>query len=154
MLFDQGDPVRDLFRVEEGLVLLIRVQPDGAETVLQRAAQGAVLAEASLYAESYHCRAEAAEPARLSCFDAAQLRHALGDDGALSRAYAAHLAAEVQKLRLRAEVLAKRRLSDRLDAWLDWHGGVLPGRGGWRTLAREIGVTPEALYRELARRRA
>ena len=46
-----------------------------------------------------------------------------------------------------------RRLSDRLDAWLMMNLGKLPSKGGWLPLAAELGVTPEALYRELARRR-
>jgi hypothetical protein len=41
---------------------------------------------------------------------------------------------------------------DRLEGWLDWNGGKLPSRGKWKKLASEIGVTPEALYRELAKK--
>lgn len=43
-----------------------------------------------------------------------------------------------------------RTVWERLDGWLALHG-ELPPRGGWIEIAREIGVTPEALYRELAR---
>ena len=43
-------------------------------------------------------------------------------------------------------------VSARLDAWLAWHG-ELPPRGDWKQLADQIGVSPEALYREMARRR-
>jgi hypothetical protein len=44
-------------------------------------------------------------------------------------------------------------VAERLDAWLGAEGG-LPDRGRWQELAEELGVTREALYRELARRRA
>jgi hypothetical protein len=40
----------------------------------------------------------------------------------------------------------------RLDAWLTLKR--LPPKGEWGALADDIGVTREALYRELARRRA
>ena len=60
----------------------------------------------------------------------------------------------IQAARQRAEILALPRLADRLDAWLALGDGVLPPRGRRRELAAELGVTPEALYRELARRRA
>jgi CRP/FNR family transcriptional regulator, dissimilatory nitrate respiration regulator len=58
----------------------------------------------------------------------------------------------VQSARLRAEVLALKTVTARLDAWIAWNG-PLPGKGKWMTIAGEIGVSPEALYREIAKRR-
>ena len=55
--------------------------------------------------------------------------------------------------RARAEIVSLRTVSARVDAWLALHVGELPARGHWRDLAEEISVAPEALYRELARRR-
>jgi hypothetical protein len=40
----------------------------------------------------------------------------------------------------------------RLEAWLAWNDGVLPTKGAWKHLAEELGVSPEALYREITRR--
>jgi hypothetical protein len=54
---------------------------------------------------------------------------------------------------LRAEILSLKTVSARLDAWMDWNGGVLPNKGEWKLVAGEISVSPEALYRELGRRR-
>ncbi len=56
------------------------------------------------------------------------------------------LAHQVQRARLRAEMLAMKRLADRLDAWLVMHEGKLPPKGEWLPLAGELGITPEALY--------
>ena len=39
------------------------------------------------------------------------------------------------------------------DRWLFSYGKRMPAKGAWKSLAHQIGVSPEALYRELARRR-
>jgi len=44
------------------------------------------------------------------------------------------------------------RVADRLDAWFG-EGNALPERGRWQEVAAELGITREALYRELSRRR-
>jgi len=54
----------------------------------------------------------------------------------------------------RPRPLSMQTVAERLDAWLAARSGDLPTRGTWRQVSMEIGVTPEALYRELARRRA
>ena len=43
-------------------------------------------------------------------------------------------------------------VSERLDFWLAWNEGAMPKRGLWKGVAEEIGVSPEALYWELAAR--
>ena len=153
LLFERGDPVTSLYRLDAGEVHLLRRQIDGAEFILQRATAGAMIAEASLLSETYHCAAVATEPARLTCWPRDRVRAQLSQDPELANAYAAHLASEVRLARLRAEIASLRRVGDRLDAWLIWHDGRMPGKGEWLKVAREINVTPEALYRELAKRR-
>jgi hypothetical protein len=44
-------------------------------------------------------------------------------------------------------------VAERLAAWITLNGR-LPPKGRRREVASEIGVTPEALYRELGRRRS
>lgn len=58
-------------------------------------------------------------------------------------------AKEVQSQRARIEILRMRRVADRPDAWLELHGE--PEKEGWIRVADQIGVTPPALYRELAK---
>lgn len=152
-LFHAGDPVRHLFLIEAGEVHLIRHRRDGAPLVLQRAGADSLLAEASLFSERYHCDAVAVVPAQVLAVDGGAVRTAFAADARLANAWSRYLAREVQATRVRAELLALRTVSERLEAWLAFHGGALPPKGRWKSLAAEIAVSPEALYREIAIRR-
>jgi CRP-like cAMP-binding protein len=89
---------------------------------------------------------------RVAEIDRGRFRSALLSVERLADAWNHYLAREVQATRLRAEILSLRKVAARLDAWLSLHAGKLPEKGEWKILATQIGVTPEALYRELARR--
>ncbi len=153
MLFRREDRVRSLFLVCQGDVRLVRHLSDGAALTLQRAGPGDVLAEASLHAARYHCDAVAAAPSRLAVIPRNMLARKLAGDTAFAEAWARRLAREVQRTRTQIEIMTLKKVDQRLDAWLDLNGGALPAKGNWHVLASEIGVTPEALYRELAKRR-
>lgn len=152
-LFHQGDPVLALFVLLEGRVQLVRHHEDGSAIVLQRSGPGEVLAEASFFSERYHCDAIAMAAARVRMIPTRRLRERFRQEPEFALAWAAHLAHEVQRARLRSEILSLRTVAARLDAWLAWHGGSAPPKGEWKQTAQQIGVSPEALYRELARRR-
>jgi CRP-like cAMP-binding protein len=151
-LFRAGDAVRTIHFVTDGVIELVRHQPGGAPLVLQRAARGSVLAEAALYSNRYHCDAVAKGAATTLAFRKSDLLRALADNSNFACAWARRLALDVQKARFQAEVLSLKTVAARLDAWISWHG-KLPPKGDWLGLAAEIGVSPEALYRELAKRR-
>ena len=152
-LFHQADRVDSIFMVLEGAAELVRHQESGGAIVLQRAGAGTVLAEASLFSDRYHCGAVATVDSRLHAVPKGLVRSALCDDPEFAEAWMSHLAREVQNARFRSEMLSLPTVSGRLDAWTAWHDGRLPDRGQWRSLASELGVSPEALYRELAKRR-
>lgn len=152
-LFHAGDEVKAMFVVDSGRVVLLRHGAAGDTVALQRAIGGDIVAEASLFAPRYHCDARAQTATRVHVVERAQLRARLRQDAPLAEAWAAHLARLVQQARLRSEILALRTVAARLDAWLAGVPGATPARGEWRGVAEQIGVSPEALYRELARRR-
>lgn len=152
-LFRQGDPVRSLFLVEQGTIELVRYAEGGSELVLQRASKGTIVAEASLYSRTYHCDGIASSSALFLTFSKVRVRNAFHRDAELAERWGAHLSSMVQAARFRAEILARRTVTDRLEGWLTLHDGQLPPKGAWNRLAVEIGVTPEALYREIAKRR-
>ncbi|MBW6505532.1 MAG: Crp/Fnr family transcriptional regulator [Rhodobacteraceae bacterium] len=152
-LFLTAAPVRQVFLVRAGVVVLERVTKIGGRIVLQQARAGAVVSEASAYSDSYHCDAAAGvEGARVAYLSITEFHNRLAINPAAMHGWAAGLAQAVQAARLRAELRSLRTVSDRLDAWLGAQR-TLPRRGGWQDLAAELGVSREALYRELARRR-
>jgi len=153
LLFDRDDPVASVYRVESGEVHLLRRQEDGAEFILQRAQAGGLLAEASITSRAYHCGAVVVQPSELAVFSRNEVRTLIAENQDVAAAFSTHLAREVREARMRAEILSLKRVSERLDAWLIWNDNQLIDKGKWRLIAGEIGVSPEALYRELARRR-
>lgn len=152
-LFHAGDPVRFVYLIEDGAVHLERAQINGQVMCFQRALQGDVLAEASIYAKAYHCDAMVVEPASLRRLSVERLMNRLEAEPQLSRAWQARLARTVQTTRLLAEIRGLKTVEQRLDAWLD-QNGTLPAKGHWQKVAQELAVSPEAFYREIARRRA
>ncbi len=152
-LFHRDDPVEWMFVIEEGRVELVRPQPDGNPITLQRAGQNTVLAEASLYSVAYHCDGIASLPSVAAAISKQAVLARLRSDAEFSRLWAEHLAKEMQKSRYRSEIMSRRTVAERLDAWLDLHDGAMQPKGEWKAVAAEIGVSPEAFYRELSKRR-
>lgn len=151
-VFRSGARVSRVFLVRRGMAALIRPLPSGEAAVLQRAVAGEIVAEASVYADEYHCDCVAVEDTELAAVPREAFRALLRSDADLNEAWAAHLARGVQRARMRAEIRSLKTVAERLDAWLGEYGD-LPPKGQWQTLAFELSVSREALYRELARRR-
>lgn len=152
-LFHRDDPVRMLFLITVGYVNLIRFQADGNQALLQRSTAGTVLAEASVFSERYHCDAVAAEATDAELVPVAEVRRLLERDLVFAGEWMSHLSRELVSVRKRSEIAALRTVSARLDAWIAWNDDAFPSRGDWRGLANELGVSSEALYRELSMRR-
>lgn len=150
-VFRQADVVGSMYLVRSGAVALERPLTDGVPLTLHVATPGMALAEASLFAETYHCDAVARSDAEVARLPRTKFLTALRNrpDAALSL-IETH-AKEVQAQRARIEILRLKRVADRLNAWLDLHGE--PSKGEWINVAERIGVSPPALYRELAKRR-
>lgn len=152
-LFRRDDPVRRFHAVETGCVHLVRYSRDGSSAVMQRAAAGDVLAESSVFATAYHCDALVVADAILLVADMKEVQAALEADNRITRCLARHLGREVMRTRSRVEILCRNTVQDRLNGWFALNGDALPPKGTWRSVAEDIGVSPEAFYRELQRRR-
>jgi CRP-like cAMP-binding protein len=153
VLFRQGDEVRFLYLVRSGCVHLVRWGENGSSAVMQRAEAPAALAESSVFSPAYHCDGVCIADSIVARADIATVRKALDETPDLLRKLTRHLAREVQRTRARVELLSRRTVAERLDGWLAFNGDALPKRGHWRGVAEDIGVSPEAFYRELQRRR-
>jgi CRP-like cAMP-binding protein len=152
-LFRAGDPVSWMFLIVSGEARLVRSLQQGNVLSLQRAGPGAVVAEASLFAERYHCDGTAALDTVARILAVASMHETLLRRPELLLGLTGHFAEAIQRARAQNEILTLRTVRERLDAWIAFNGDAMPRKGGWRGVASEIGVSPEALYREMARRR-
>ncbi|MDE2580995.1 MAG: Crp/Fnr family transcriptional regulator [Rhodospirillales bacterium] len=125
-LFRQRDPARAIFAVLSGRVLLVRHTPAGQRVLLHNARPGELLAEAALFAESYHCDAIAATAAELRVIPTPALRDALRRDPALALGLARTLAHQVQGLRARLALRDLRPAGERPGG-----AGAACWAGGW-----------------------
>ena len=153
LLFHEGDLVQCVYVINEGMIALTRHQENGTPLTLQRATKHMVLAEASVYSSRYHCNAVCVQPTSLFEIQKSKFLNMLDKDTIFANLWAKLLAHEVQSARYRSEILTRKTVAERLDGWLAWHGGALPLKGEWKSLAMQIGVSPEALYRELSKRK-
>jgi CRP-like cAMP-binding protein len=152
-VFHRGDAFERLHVIKSGTIRLLRHQRDGHPVILQRASRGDILAESSVFSARYHCDAVALVESVTKAFAVADIRALLETDIGFCRAWAASMSHQLQAARRRAELISLRTVSERLDFWLVWNEGGIPEKGIWRDVAEEIGVSPEALYRELSTRR-
>lgn len=151
VLFRREDRVSFMYLVLSGAVALERLMKDGTALTLHIAEAGNAVAEASLFAETYHCDAVVRTAAQIATVPRADMLAALEDEPKSALSLIETHTREIQTQRSRIEILRLRRVSDRLDAWLDLYGE--PKKGEWIRIADQIGVSPPALYRELAKRK-
>jgi CRP-like cAMP-binding protein len=154
LLFRQCDRAAAIYKVENGRLRLIRRTIDDHLVILHTARQGEFFAEASLFAEAYHCDAVAAVQSRVRVYPKAMVMDALRTDPALAEAFMARLAHQLQELRARMELSNVRSARDRVLQYLRLRAGVhgrsIAVEGQLQDIAAEIGITREALYRTLA----
>lgn len=149
-LFHEGNMVQSMFQVIEGEMQLVRRHRQGQKLILQRGHQGNILAEASLFSDTYHCDAIAAVGSKLRCFARKDVLNRFESNPTFAKQWANYLASEVRAARFKAEIFSHRTVAQRLDMWL-LQNGTLPNKGNWKQVAAEIGTSPEALYREIAK---
>lgn len=155
ILFRQNDAAVGLYEVEEGQVRLVRVDQTGREAVLHIAGPGDLIAEASPFAEIYHCGAMAVTDARLRLYPKGALLMEFQRNPEAIAGFAARLAHELMALRTRLELRNIRSTRERVKTHLTLNTGAdgqtVALRGTVKDLAAEIGLTHEALYRTLSR---
>ncbi len=140
-----------MFFVVSGEVTLERIGLQGEAVVLQRTRLGFV-SEASLKVPKYHCDALAIVDTNVIKVPAKDLAAALDCDPGLASRWISMLNCEVRRLRLHCERLSMKSVKERLLHLIKTEGnnGHYAVPSGLKTLAGELGVTHEALYRAIA----
>lgn len=150
-LFNAGDPPERMYFVVSGEVVLERPGLQGSAVILQRTRRGFV-SEASVQSSKYHCHGHVVANSRLIHLPVRAVRHALDHDPHFAGRWIGMLNKEVKRLRLQCERMALTRVQDRLVHLLETEGhqGQFPLGAGIKSMAAELGVTHEALYRCIA----
>jgi CRP-like cAMP-binding protein len=155
VLFRQGDPVTMLYRLEAGRIRLVRHLEDGTAVVLHVARPGETFAEASAFADAYHCDAVSEIPSQVAAIAKGEFLSSLARDPTGSLRFAHLLAGQVRDLRARLELRNIRLAPERLLAWLRLRASGSPPTAlldrTWTDVAAEVGLTREAVYRALAK---
>jgi CRP-like cAMP-binding protein len=147
-LFKAGDKPERMFFVVSGEVVLERPGLQGACVILQRTRRGFV-SEASLKSTKYHCHGQVVANAKIVQIPVRLVRDAMDSDPAFAGRWIDMLNKEVKRLRLQCERLSLTKVQDRFVHLLETEGdqGCFPIGAGIKSLASELGVTHEALYR-------
>ena len=150
-LFATGQMPAWMFFVVAGEVTLQRTGLQGEPVVLQRTRQGFV-SEASLKVARYHCDALATIDTTVVKVPIEALAAELDRDPAFASRWIGMLNQEVRRLRLHCERLSMKSVKDRVLHLIKTEGqnGSYTASTGLKSLAGELGVTHEALYRTLA----
>lgn len=150
-LFLTGKKPEWMFYVVAGEVTLERMGLQGDPVVLQRIRLGFV-SEASLKVTKYHCDAVAITDSNVIKVPTKDLAVALDRDPDFASRWISMLNTEVKRLRLHCERLSIKSLKDRVLHLINTEGnnGEYQVITGLKSLAGELGVTHEALYRTIA----
>lgn len=155
-LYRQGDSATAIYYVRSGELEAARFSPDGDPLVMLRAGAGEFFAEPALAVERYGCSAYAKLDSELYLLPKAVMLAAIREDMAFSMAFLQAQMKNARKQCSRYERVRLRRAEDRVIHFLVTEAGT----DGWIQLkgpladwAAELGLTPESLYRALARLR-
>lgn len=150
-LFVQRQRPRHMYFVASGEIVLERTGARGNSVVLQRVRNGFV-AEASLQSGSYHCDGLVTADGEAFALPLDALRGELARDPAFALRWIGMLNGEVRRLRAQCERLSLRGVGERLLHAIETDGvdGRLAVPSGLKSLATELAVTHEALYRAVA----
>ena len=149
-LFHKGIKPEFMFFIVSGEAVLIRESSHGEPIVLQRCKSG-FISEASLLTDAYHCDAIATQSGQAITLPIKFLINAL-TDSQFSLKWVQLLSKEIMRLRTQSERLGLKDIRSKLIHLIETEGkqGILTLQADYKSMASEIGVTHEALYRTMA----
>ena len=151
LLFRQGKKPTQMLFVAHGEVVLQRLGIQGESVVLHRT-RGGFIGEASLQFLRYHCDALVTVSGDVVAIPVEPFRQMLASDSEFASRWIAMLNQEVRRLRAQCERLSMKGVKKRLLHLIETEGkdGRLPLGASLKSMASELGVTHEALYRTVA----
>jgi CRP/FNR family transcriptional regulator, dissimilatory nitrate respiration regulator len=153
-LFRTGQRTSGLYEMVTGIVRLVRVDRTGREAVLHVAMAGETLAEASLFASAYHCDAIATTAATVQLYPKALVLAEFEHNPKTAQAFMTMMARQIMNLRARLELRNIHSAHDRILHYIALNtaadGRTVKVTGTLKSLAVELGLTHEALYRTLS----
>lgn len=149
-LFTAGQPVQQMYCLEQGEIHLLRHTVNGTPLLLARLRDGDWIGEASLHSRHYHCDALSVKDSRLLAIAQPELLALLTADSALALAYIETLSLQVRQLRAGAERARLRTVRERLLHFIGSESDGSIDVPPLNLFAQQLGSTPEALYRTLA----
>lgn len=150
-LFRQGQPVENMFLLVSGRVKLTRFAADGNAVILHIAEAGELIAEPSLFSESYHCTAMIDRDAELLEIRRSTILSELETSRDSTLALLRHMCGQVRELRGLLEIRNIRSARERIYAYLNSiadPGGQVSLATSRRDIAYKLGLAPETVYRE------
>ncbi len=154
-LFRAGDKVTHLYFITSGAVKMIRHLEDGTAVCLFTAGSGQVFAEASLFSEKYHCDAISETDVSLDLYLKKDILNSFQTNTETAFKFMAFQARQIQHLRAHIEIINIKSAPARVLAFI--HSLLEPGQHEillnrtWKSVASEIGLSHEAMYRALAK---
>ena len=154
-LFRQGEAVSTVYEVLAGRLRMQRRTLDDHLVVLHTARDGELFAEATLFADHYHCDAVAAVPTRVRAYPKQEFIAALRAAPSGWEPITARLAHRLQELRTQLEMRNVRSARERVLQYLRLNSDpterTVRIEGELQDLAADLGLSRETLYRTLAR---
>jgi CRP/FNR family transcriptional regulator len=121
IVFYEGDAADRVYELDDGVVMLYKLLPDGRRQVVEILNAGMVFGLAA--GERYDCSAETLTPVRISSFN----RRDVDGSAALQRHVSRCLIAQMEKMHEHAMLLGRKSAMERVASYLM---RMVPGRGG------------------------
>ncbi|MDP5220161.1 Crp/Fnr family transcriptional regulator [Ruegeria sp. 2205SS24-7] len=144
VLFREGDPTKGLFLSLTAMIRMERIGPDGEPVTIHTVQEGQSFAEASVFADRYHCNAVALVEGEVIRIPKSVVLAGFADPE-FSTAYNRIMSRQVQAYRQIVEVMSIRSAAERVYAAVV--AGLLDA--SVMNLSQRIALTHEATYRAL-----
>jgi CRP-like cAMP-binding protein len=150
-LFLQNTIVENIYFVKSGRIKLIRDTEEGSSVVVHIAYAQESFAEASLFADKYHCYGVADCTTEVICFTKKEALNLLKNDVNVMMDFTKMLTTQIRDLRQLSEIKSIHNANNRVMAYLTHEADncQLSVDCSLKDMAQKIGLAHETFYRTL-----